>query len=488
MPAGPRARDRTDLKAQGPRPPWGRGWRAERAGGGGLDRRLIYQVMQTGTRSVSIFGLGYVGSVMAACLAHKSNRVIGVDVNPTKVAMLNSGRSPILEKRMDQLVAEGHQACRLHATTDAGAAIHESDISFVCVGTPSQRNGKLDLSHIEHVCGEIGRGLGRKDAYHWVVLRSTLLPGTTDAVAVPILEAASGKRAGADFAVCYNPEFMREGNAVTDFFQPPFTILGSRHTQDVAALRELYAWVPGRTFETSVPVAEMVKYVSNAYHALKVSFANEVGTICKQLGVDTESVMEIFTSDTKLNISDANLTPGFAFGGSCLPKDLRALGYRARELDLRLPVIEAILLSNQEHVERAVEAVLQAGKRRVGMLGLSFKAGTDDLRESPQVQLIKRLLGEGCQIRIWDRDVSMGRLIGSNRQFIEEVIPHIGSLLAPTLEEVVKEAEVVIVGTISIDKGALASVLHPDQFVMDLVNLRKSHRTEGLPFCKGICW
>jgi GDP-mannose 6-dehydrogenase len=439
-------------------------------------------------QSVSIFGLGYVGSVMAACLAHKGNRVIGVDVSPEKVAMLDSGRSPIIEKRMDELVAEGHGACRLHATRDANAAIRDSDVSFICVGTPSLRNGKLDLSHIEHVCDEIGKGLAHKDAHHSVVLRSTVLPGTTEAVAIPILEAASGKRAGVDFAVGYNPEFMREGNAVADFFEPPYTILGARHNKDFVALRELYAWVPGKTFETSLSVAETVKYVSNAYHALKVAFANEVGTICKQLGVDTESVVKIFTTDTKLNISDAYLAPGFAFGGSCLPKDLRALGYRAKELDLCLPVIEAILRSNQEHVERAVEAVLRTGKRRVGMLGLSFKAGTDDLRESPQVQLIKRLLGEGCQIRIWDRDVSMGRLTGSNRQFIEEVIPHVGSLLAGSLEEVVKEAEIVIVGTASAHKEALVPLLRPEQFVIDLVNLRTERRPGGLPMYQGMCW
>jgi GDP-mannose 6-dehydrogenase len=444
--------------------------------------------MGTTIQCVSIFGLGYVGSVMAACLAHKGNRVIGVDANPSKVAMLNAGRSPILEKRMDELVAEGQRACRLHATSDADAAVRQSNISFVCVGTPSLRNGKLDLSHIEQVCDEIGKGLARKDEYHLVVLRSTLLPGTTEGVAIPILEAASGKRVGVDFAVCYNPEFMREGNAVADFFQPPYTILGCGDAKHLTGLRELYAWVPGRTFETSVRVAEMVKYVSNAYHALKVSFANEIGTVCKQLGVDTESVMEIFTTDTKLNICDAYLTPGFAFGGSCLPKDLRALGYRAKELDLRLPVIEAILPSNQEHVERAVEVVQQTGKRRVGMLGLSFKAGTDDLRESPQVQFIKHLLGEGCQIRIWDRDVSMGRLMGSNRQFIEEVIPHIGSLLAGSLEEAVKGAEVVVIGTTSIDKEALASVLRPEQFVIDLVNLRKVRRPEGLMLYQGMCW
>lgn len=438
--------------------------------------------------SVSIFGLGYVGSVMAACLAHQGNRVMGVDVNPAKVAMLKSGRSPILEKRMDEFVAEGHRACRLHATADSNAAIRESDISFVCVGTPSLRNGKLDLSSIQHACAEIGKGLAQKDAPHLVVLRSTLLPGTTEAVAIPILEAASGKRAGADFAVCYNPEFMREGNAIADFFQPPYTILGSKDTSGLAALRELYAWVPGRIFETSLSVAEMVKYVSNAYHALKVSFANEVGTICKQLGVDTESVMEIFTSDTKLNISDAYLMPGFAFGGSCLPKDLRALGYRAKEVDLRLPLLEAILPSNREHLERAVEMILRTGKRKIGLLGLSFKSGTDDLRESPQVQLAKRLLGEGCQVRIWDRNVSLGHLMGSNRQFIEEVIPHIGSLLSTSLEEAVASAEVVVIGTKSVAKEWLAARLRAEQVVIDLVSIEKPSPSGETPSYEGICW
>jgi GDP-mannose 6-dehydrogenase len=423
---------------------------------------------------------------MAACLAHKGNHVIGVDVNPAKVAMLNSGQSLIVEKRMDELVAQGHHTRRLHATTDPKLAIRDSDISFVCVGTPSLRNGKLDLSHVENVCDEIGKGLAAKDTHHLVVLRSTVLPGTTEALVIPTLEAASGKRAGVDFAVCYNPEFMREGSAVADFFQPPFTVLGSSDASGVALLRTLYASLPAKTLETSIPVAEMVKYVSNAYHALKVTFANEIGTICRHVGVDAVSVMEIFRADTKLNISDAYLTPGFAFGGSCLPKDVRALRYRAKELDLRLPLIDAILPSNQEHVQRAVEAVLQTGKRRVGMLGLSFKAGTDDLRESPQVQLIKRLLGEGCHIQIWDRDVSMGRLMGSNRQFIEDVIPHIGSLLASSLEEVVKAAEVVIIGTTSIEKDTLAATLHPDQFVIDLVNLRKAGQPEGLPLLSGI--
>ena len=440
------------------------------------------------TRSISVFGLGYVGSVTAACLAHKGNRVVGVDVNPVKVEMLESGRSPIIEAGLDGLMAQGRQACRLHATTDVTAAVSQSEISILCVGTPSLRNGKLDLQSIERVCREIGEALRRKDSFHLIVLRSTVLPGTTESVVIPTLEASSGKRAGMDFAVCFNPEFIREGSAVADFFQPPFTILGAAEPSHLAPLRELYHWAPGRIYETSLTAAEMVKYACNAFHALKVSFANEVGTLCKRLGVDTQVVTEIFTSDTRLNISPAYLTPGFAFGGSCLPKDLRALAYRAKELDLRLPLLEAILPSNAEHIERAVEAVLRTNKKKVGILGLSFKAGTDDMRESPLVQLIKRLLGEGCQIRIWDRDVSLGRLVGSNRQYIEEVIPHIGSLLSTNLQEVLETAEVVLIGTRAAEREDLRTYLRPEQIVIDLVNLEKSRRLDGLASYEGICW
>ncbi len=355
--------------------------------------------------SVSIFGLGYVGSVSAACIASMGHKVIGVDVNPAKVEMLNSGRSPIVEARMSEMVAEQHQTGQLRATTDAAEAVLESDISFVCVGTPSQHSGKLDLSHVEHVMEEIGRALRRKKSRHTVVLRSTVLPGTTDSVVLPILERCSEKRTGADFAVCYNPEFMREGSAVADFFDPPCTVLGSRDSAELAPLLDIYRSLPGRVFEVQIAVAEMVKYVSNLYHAVKVGFANEIGTLCQRFGLDTQIITEVFTSDKKLNISAAYLRPGFAFGGSCLPKDLRAMAHRAKELDLSLPLLESIMPSNAGHITRAVEKVLQTGKRKIAVLGLSFKAGTDDLRESPQVQLIKRLLGEGCQLKIWDEDV-----------------------------------------------------------------------------------
>lgn len=436
---------------------------------------------------ISIFGLGYVGSVMAACFAQKGHSVLGVDVNPTKVDMLDSGRSPIIEAKVDELIAEAHRSCRLHATSDVQTAVRETDISFVCVGTPSQRNGKLDLTHIEHVSCEIGGALKHKQRPHTVVVRSTVLPGTTESVIIPALEGASGKAAGADFAVVYNPEFMREGTAVADFFEPPYTVLGARKSDDLASVRELYSWAGNCLFETSIPVAEMVKYASNAFHAVKVTFANELGTLAKHLGVDSETVTKIFTSDTRLNISPAYLSPGFAFGGSCLPKDLRAAGYRAKELDLRLPLLESALPSNQEHIERAAEMVLRTGKKKVALLGLSFKAGTDDLRESPQVQLAKRLIGEGCQLAIWDPNVSLARLAGANRQYIEEVIPHLSSLLVEKLDEVLAASEVVILGSRAASKEMLGR-LRPDHRVIDLINLAKADRPSGAGAYEGICW
>ena len=438
--------------------------------------------------SISVFGLGYVGSVSAACFASMGHRVIGVDVNPAKVAMVEGGRSPIIEASMNELVAEGNLACQLHATIDSIAAVMESDVSFVCVGTPSLRSGKLDLSHIEKVAREIGIALKQKKSGHTFVLRSTVLPGTTESIVLPILEQASGRRAGSDFTVVYNPEFMREGSAVADFLQPPYTILGARDSSHLGPLRELYKQTPGKMFETGIAVAEMAKYISNAFHAVKVTFANEVGTLCKQLGVDAQAVTEIFTSDTRLNISPAYLSPGFAFGGSCLPKDVRALTYKARELDLKLPMLESLLPSNAEHVERAVEAVIRTNKRKIAQLGLSFKAGTDDLRESPQVQLVKRLLGEGYEVKVWDQDVSLGRLAGSNRQYIEEVIPHIGSLLSAHLEDVLKWGEVVIIGNRSAKKEELNRHLRKDQTVIDLVNLDKALRSNDTSSYEGICW
>jgi GDP-mannose 6-dehydrogenase len=440
------------------------------------------------SRTVSIFGLGYVGTVTAACLAHRGNRVTGVDLSSAKVEALSSGRSPIVEPGVSDMVAESQKACRLHATSDSETAVLETEISFLCVGTPSMRNGKLDLGHIGPVCEEIGLALRKKDSFHLVVLRSTVLPGTAETIVVPTLEKASGKKMGQDFGVCVNPEFMREGTAVADFQEPSITIIGASEPAHSQILRDLYSWVPGKVFETSFRSAEMVKYVCNAWHAVKVSFANEVGTLAKTLGVDAEAVVEIFSADTKLNISPSYLKPGFAFGGSCLPKDVRALTYRAKELDLELPLFESILASNDAHLDRAIEIVLSTGKKNIAMLGLSFKAATDDLRESPQVQLVKRLIGEGCHVQIWDDNVSLGRLIGSNRQYIETVIPHIGSLLSPSLEQVLSQAQVVIIGTRGIDRKTLEAHLRPEHFVVDLVNLEKSRRPAASKSYEGLCW
>lgn len=439
-------------------------------------------------RSISVFGLGYVGTVTAACLAHKGHNVIGVDLSPGKVEAMQSGRSPIVEPNVSDLISQSHAAKHLHATSDSAYAVVNSDISFLCVGTPSLRNGKLDLGQIEPVCRDIGQVLKKKNGFHLVVLRSTVLPGTAETIVVPALEKSSGKKLGEDFGVCVNPEFMREGTAVADFLEPAMTVIGAADSKHSGILREVYEWVPGRVFETSFRSAEMVKYVCNAWHAVKVSFANEIGTLAKELGVDAEAVTEIFTADTKLNISPTYLKPGFAFGGSCLPKDVRALSYRAKELDLNLPLFQSILASNDEHLDRAVEMVLTTGKNKVAVLGLSFKAATDDLRESPQVQLVKRLLGEGRQIRIWDDNVSLGHLIGSNRQYIEEVIPHIGSLLSTNMKEVVGDAEVVVIATRGLNKDELRQCLRADHIVIDLVNLERKSRPASSGSYEGICW
>ncbi|HEV2395667.1 MAG TPA: UDP-glucose/GDP-mannose dehydrogenase family protein [Candidatus Sulfotelmatobacter sp.] len=439
------------------------------------------------TRKVSVFGLGYVGSVTAACFASQGHSVIGVDLSRSKVDQLDAGQTPIVEPRMKELVETGHKAGTLHATTDSTAAVMQTEISFLCVGTPSLRSGKLDLGHVEPVCRDIGQVLRKKDDFHLIVLRSTVLPGTAETIVIPALENSSGKKFGEDFGVCVNPEFMREGTAVADFLQPSMTIIGASYDHHSSLLRELYSWAPGKIFATSFRSAEMVKYVCNAWHAVKVAFANEVGTIAKELKVDSESVVEIFTADDKLNISATYLKPGFAFGGSCLPKDVRALNYRAKELDLKLPLFESILPSNDEHLKRAIDMILENPKKNVAILGLSFKAATDDLRESPQVQLVKHLLGEGRNLKIWDENVSLGRLIGSNREYIEKTIPHIGSLLVSDLAKCLQDAEIVVIGTRGIAADMLRQHLRPDHTVIDLVNLEKSRRTP-VGHYEGICW
>lgn len=436
---------------------------------------------------ISVFGLGYVGSVTAACLASQGHFVLGVDVNPAKVEQFRTGKSTVHEPGMPELMSQAHQAGTLSGTTDAASAVMTTDISLLCVGTPSLRSGKLDFGQLEPLCHSIAHALRDKKTFHLVVLRSTVLPGTAESLVIPILERISGRCHGCDFGVCVNPEFMREGSAVSDFLQPSITVIGSKTQAHAAHLRELYQSVPGRIYETSFRSAEMVKYLCNAWHALKVAFGNEAGSMAKELGVDADSVFDIFCNDTRLNISPSYLRPGFAFGGSCLPKDLRALTHRAKELDLDLPLFKAILQSNEQHFQRALELVLRTGKKRIALLGLSFKAQTDDLRESPQVELVKRLLGEGCTVTIWDESVSLGRLIGSNRAYIESAIPHIGYLLCDDLNEALQAAEVIVIATRGIQLDDFQKHIRPGQLVIDLVNLEKARRPPTENY-EGICW
>lgn len=438
------------------------------------------------TVAVSVFGLGYVGCVSAACFAKEGFDVIGVDVNPVKVALVQGGKSTIVEAGIGELVAEMTAAGRLRATTDTRQAVLDSSISLICVGTPSRSNGSIDLSYIERVCGEIGAVLKEKPARHTIVIRSTVLPGTIHTVVTPAIEAASAKQAAVDFGVCSNPEFLREGTSINDFYDPPFTLIGADDQVTADAVRRLYDGIDAPVRVTAVRVAEMVKYACNSFHGLKVGFANEIGNICKSLGVDSHEVMRIFCEDTKLNISPTYLRPGFAFGGSCLPKDLRAVVYKARQADIDTPLLSAVLESNRRQIERAYDMVLASGHRRIGVLGLSFKAGTDDLRESPMVSLIEMLIGKGLQLAVYDRDVSSARLIGANREYIEREIPHIWSLMKPTLAEVLCDADTVVIGNSAGEFRTIGEQLRQGQLVIDLVRAF-GPRVSGDGY-QGICW
>jgi GDP-mannose 6-dehydrogenase len=434
---------------------------------------------------LSVFGLGYVGCVSAACLAEAGNHVIGVDVNPTKVDIINAGKSPIIEAGINELISKVVGENRLSATTDSARAISESDLSLVCVGTPSNQNGSLHLRHVEQVCAEIGAALKTKNSRHTIVIRSTMLPGTIQNTVVPILEEYSGKKAITDFGVCINPEFLREGSSLKDYHAPPFTLIGADDEATVNAVRSLYENINAPVFVTSLKTAEMVKYVCNCFHALKVSFANEIGNICKALEIDSHEVMHVFCQDTKLNLSPYYLKPGFAFGGSCLPKDLRAINYKAKEVDVEVPVLSAILPSNRLQVERAIEMVVRSGKKRIGVLGFSFKAGTDDLRESPIVTLIETLIGKGFELAIYDKHVSVAKLVGANKEYIEREIPHIAKLMRNSVAGVLDDSDIVIIGNQAEEFSGVAESLRDDQQLIDLVRL--FDRTSSGNY-QGICW
>ena len=435
---------------------------------------------------ISVFGMGYVGTVSAGCLAREGHEVIGVDPVRTKVDLISAGQSPIIEAEIGEIIADAVKSGRLRATDNQDEAICQTEVSFVCVGTPSQPNGNLDLTYIRRVCELIGKALKNKPTRHTVVIRSTILPGTMHQIVIPILEASSGKKAGEGFGVCNNPEFLREGSAVRDFNFPPKTVIGEFDRASGDLLASLYAKLEAPLIRTDLETAEMVKYVDNSWHALKIGFANEIGNLCKSLLVDAHAVMKIFCQDKKLNISSAYLSPGFAFGGSCLPKDLRALAYKAKMHDLELPIMSSVLTSNELQIARGVRLITEKGHRRVGVLGFSFKAGTDDLRESPMIEVIERLIGKGFDLRIFDRNVNLASLVGANRDFILNHIPHISRLMVSGIDAVLDHAQTIVIGNKDPEFQTVPGRLRDGQQLIDFVRVT-DRRSENGKY-DGICW
>lgn len=420
---------------------------------------------------IAVFGLGYVGSVSAACLAAAGHRIIGVDLDPHKLSLIRAGRSPVSEPGLDDLLGRAVANGTLEVTDDTGDAVHQSDLSLICVGTPSRKNGSLETLYLERVIESIGQAIAGQSSYHVVAVRSTLLPGVLQSRLVPLLERTSGRIAGTDLGVCVNPEFLREGSAIRDFEQPPFTIVGETEARAGDLLLQAYAHVRAPVHRVQPDEASMVKYASNAFHALKVAFGNEIGAICEQLGMDGQQVMRIFCEDRELNISGRYLRPGFGFGGSCLPKDLRALTYVSKEHDLSTPLLTSVLSSNDAHIQRVVDMVLEIGKRRVALLGLSFKVGSDDLRESPFVRLAEALIGKGIQLHVFDPDVSLSNVFGRNRAYVEEHLPHVWQAMSDTLDGAVQDADIVIVAKRLPALDGLAAIVRNEQTIIDLAGL-----------------
>lgn len=437
---------------------------------------------------VSIFGIGYVGAVTAACLCKSGHRVVAVDPNQTKVDLLNSGKAPIVEPELPELIREATAAGTLRATTDVADAIANSDLSIVCVGTPSLPNGNLDLSYVETVCEEIGAALAAKDGFHSVVMRSTMLPGSMASTVIPTLERCSGLIAGIGFGIAIYPEFLRESTAVADYMNPAVIVIGRHDETTVDRLRELNAGLPGTFKIVEIGTAEAIKYANNCWHATKITFANEVGNICKAAGIDGQEVMEVVCADHRLNVSAAYLKPGMAFGGSCLPKDLRAFRYKAMSLDVKTPMLEAVQGSNELQIERAFDLITsRSSSKKIGMLGLSFKSGTDDLRESPLVTVAEKLYGKGYDLKIFDRNVSYARLTGSNLHFIRSHIPHLAGLLVDEVEEAVDHGDTIVIGNADGRFSRAVQSIDSEKSVVDLVRIDRGMRSRGLQY-QGLCW
>jgi len=434
---------------------------------------------------ISIFGLGYVGAVCAGCLSARGHEVVGVDISAAKIDLINKGKSPIVEPGLEELLDQGIKTGRLRGTTDVATAIRDTDLSFLCVGTPSKKNGDLELNYIESVCREIGFTLRDKSDWHTVVVRSTVLPGTVKNVVIPILEDCSGKKAGVDFGVAVNPEFLRESTAIKDYDFPPMTVIGELDSRSGDALAALYAELDAPVIRKDIEVAEMIKYTCNVWHATKVTFANEIGNIAKAAGVDGRDVMDVVCQDHKLNLSAYYMRPGFAFGGSCLPKDVRALTYRAGQLDVESPLLNSLMRSNVSQVQKAFELIAKHDTRKVALLGLSFKAGTDDLRESPLVELAEMLIGKGFDLRIYDRNVEYARVYGANKDYIESKIPHVSSLLNSDFDAVIAGADIIVLGNRDPKFAALAEQAPNGKKVIDLVGFMPHATRDG---SEGICW
>ncbi len=435
---------------------------------------------------ISIFGLGYVGAVSLACLARDGHEVIGVDIDPHKLELLRKGRSPIVEEGIQELTRQVVASKRVSFTDDVSTAIAGTDLSFVCVGTPASPNGSQDLTAIKRLAEQLGKALVGKSARHTIVIRSTVRPGTVEGMIQPLLEAHAGKRAGQDFDLCFQPEFLREGTSIRDYDNPPFTIVGVATEAAAETLRTLFGHLPCAFHSTSIPAAEMLKYACNAFHAVKVTFANEIARVAQASGVDPHSVMRLLCEDRQLNVSSAYLRPGFAFGGSCLPKDLKALMYVAKQSDVNIPMLGAVLASNRVHIDHAADWVLATGRRKVGLIGLSFKSGTDDLRESPLVTLAERFIGKGLQLQVYDPEVNLSRLMGANLLYIERTIPHIASLMTDDVRRLVSESEVLVVGLSRPEVLAALQEAQSEQHLLDLVNLRERDKLK----CqyRGLCW
>jgi len=437
--------------------------------------------------NISIFGLGYVGAVSLACLARDGHRVVGVDVDQAKLDLIAAGKTPVVEEGMIELMAEVAASGRVEVTRDTREAVAKTDLSLVCVGTPSAANGSQDQSAMLRLARDLGAALRDKPAPHVIVFRSTLVPGTVEDVLRPIVEEASGKKDGAGFHICFQPEFLREGSSIRDYDKPPFTIVGASAPAPVETLKRLFGHLPCAFHATSIRAAEMLKYACNNFHALKITFANETARLCEALGVDPFEVMDLVCRDTQLNISKAYLKPGFAFGGSCLPKDLRATTYLAKMRDVEVPMLGSILQSNRQHIDHAIAKVMASGKRRVGMIGLAFKSGTDDLRESPLVLLAEHLIGKGLGLLVYDPEVQLSNLLGANRRFIETHVPHIGALMRRELDEVIEASDLLVVGLADARTvEVLGQRVRDDQVVLDLANLGDRRPPRGTYL--GLCW